>query len=120
MNAIRLVSLLLVLSAAAPALAANTSAERAPLSSVLALPDACAHSRALEALGSNGMAVVANVPRTKALYRFVVGWKSDLFAVTVSTRSCSVEVVDYAKALKPYCDYVPGIRSACRLESLSQ
>jgi hypothetical protein len=121
MNMLRLTSSLVFLAAAAApalALAGNFDVARVPLKGLLVQADACAHQRALDILDRNQMAMVAEVPRTDALYRFVVDWKSDLFAVTVGTNDCRIDVVNYAKAIKPYCDYVPGLRTSCRMDEV--
>lgn len=119
MNMLRLTSsLVFLIAAAAPALAGHFDVARVPIKGVLAPADACAHQRALSILDGNQMTLVAEVPRTDALYRFVVDSKSELFAVTIETASCRLDVVDYAKAIKPYCDYVPGLRSSCRMDEV--
>ena len=113
---LRLVSSLLFLAAASPALAGNFGALRAPVDSVLAPADNCPFERALTVLDGNGMVVVANVPRTDATYRFVVDYKDDTFGVTVGTSDCRIKIVNYARAIEPYCHYVPGIRSSCQMQ----
>ena len=119
MNALRLTSsLVFLLAAAAPALAGPFDIARIPKRGVLIQADACPHQQALDILDGNQMSVVAEVPRTDALYRFVVDWKSDLFAVTVGTGNCRIDVVNYARAIKPYCDYVPGVMSSCRMDNM--
>ena len=119
MNALRLTSsLVFVIAATAPVLAGHFDLARVPKQGILVQADACAHQKALGILDSNQMTLVAEVPRTDALYRFVVDWKSEMFAVTIETANCRLDVVDYAKAIKPYCDYVPGLRSSCRMEDV--
>lgn len=119
MNALRLTSTLAFLAAAAvPALAGSFDVARVPSKGVFVQADNCAHQRALGILSSADMKLVAEVPRTGALYRFVVDWKSDLFAVTIGTNDCRLDVVNYAKAIRPYCDYVPGLTSSCRIDEM--
>ncbi len=119
MNALRLtLSLVFLLAAAAPALAGPFDAFRVPKKGIFVQADACAHEKALGILDSNRMVLVAEVPRTNALYRFVVEWKEDLFAVTIETANCRLDVVNYAKAIRPYCDYVPGIMTSCRIDEV--
>src|SRR5690606_9668273 len=97
---VRLVSSLLFAAAFAfPASAGSFAVAKLPHKGVFALADGCAYERALDVLDSNQMTLVASVPRTDALYRFVVDWKSDLFAVTVSTSDCRMKVVNYARAI---------------------
>ena len=110
----RLISSLILVAAVSPALAGNFGAVRGPLNGgVLAPADNCPYERALTILDGNGMVVVANVPRTKASYRFVVDYKDETFAVTVGTNDCGIDIVDYARAIEPYCRYVPGLRPSC-------
>jgi hypothetical protein len=116
MNALRLTSSLVFLLAAVPAFAGPLDVARVPKHGVLIQADGCAHQRAVQILSDAQMTLVAEVPRTNALYRFVVDWKSDLFAVTISTNDCRLDVVNYAKAIQPYCNYVPGLVSSCRLD----
>jgi hypothetical protein len=112
-------SLVFLVVAAAPALAGDFGAVLAPRNGlVLERADACAHQQALDLLGRADMRLVAEVPRTKALYRFVVDWKSDLFAVTIAASNCHLDVVDYARRIKPYCNYVPGLISSCPLDEM--
>ena len=115
MNALRLTSsLVFLLAAAAPALADPFDAFRGPLKGILAPADNCPHEKALAILDRYRMTLVAEVPRTDALYRFVVDWKSDQYAVTVGTSNCKLNVVDYARAVEPYCNYLPGVMSSCQ------
>lgn len=120
MNAFRLILSLVFLGAAAPALAGNFGVARIPLDRVLAPMDVCPHEQAVTLLENNAMVVVATVPRTKSLHRFVVELKSDLFAVTVGRSDCRIDVVDYARAVQPYCQYIPGLLPSCRIDQLSQ
>ena len=114
---VRLMSSLLFAAAfALPASAGNFAIAKLPHKGVFAQADGCAYGRALDVLDNNQMTLVASVPRTDALYRFVVDWKSDLFAVTVSTSDCRMKVVDYARAIQPYCNYVDPTHSVCRLD----
>jgi hypothetical protein len=109
----RTVSSLVFLAATAPAMAGGFTINKVPLNGVLAPADGCPYERAVTVLTNNAMQIVANVPRVNALHRFVVDWKSDLFAVTVSANNCRIDVVDYAKRILPYCDYIPGVMSSC-------
>jgi hypothetical protein len=109
----RLVSSFVFLAATAPAMAGGFTIEKIPLKGVLAPADGCPYERAVTVLTNNAMQVVANLPRVGALHRFVVDWKSDLFAVTASANDCRINVVDYAKRIRPYCDYIPGLMSSC-------
>ena len=119
MNTLRLPSsLVFLLAAAAPALAGPFDVARIPKKGLLVQADGCAHSKALGILASADMKLVAEVPRTDALYRFVVDWKSDLFAVTIETANCRLDVVNYAKAIKPYCNYVPGLIPSCPFDEI--
>ena len=119
MNALRLTSFLMfLLAAAAPALAGPFDVVKIPKKGIFVQADGCAHQKALDYLASNDMKVVAEVPRTDALYRFVVDWKRDLFAVTISTNNCRLDVVNYARAIEPYCAYVPGLVSSCQNQQL--
>jgi len=117
MNTLRLTtSLLFLLAAGAPAFAGHFDLARIPKHGVLVQADACQHQHALDILDRAQMTFVAEVPRTEGLYRFVVDWKSDLFAVTVGTTDCRLEVVNYARAIQPYCNYVPGVMTSCRVD----
>lgn len=119
MNVLRLTSsLVFLLAAVAPAMAGSFDLARIPKKGILVQADGCAHQRALDLLASADMKLVAEVPRTNALYRFVVDWKSDLFAVTIETANCRLDVVNYARAIKPYCSYIPGLMSACPFDEM--
>ena len=114
MNMLRLTSsLMFLLAAASPGFAGPFDTVRGQLKGILAPADNCPHEKALAVLESNRMTLIAEVPRTKALHRFVVDFKEDLFAVTVATTNCRVDVVNYARAIEPYCAYVPGLISSC-------
>ena len=119
MNALRLTSsLVFLLAASAPAFAGNFDIARVPLKGLLVQADSCAHQSALDLLDRSQMVLVAEVPRTDGLYRFVVDWKSDLFAVTIGTSDCRLDVVNYARAIQPYCDYIPGVMTSCRVDQM--
>jgi hypothetical protein len=121
MNTLRLISSLVFLGAAAPALAGNFGIARIPLNGVLAPADNCPHAQAVGILERNAMTVVATVPDTSTLHRYVVDFKSDLFAVTVGRSDCRIDIVDYAERIHPYCAYIPGLVSSCRVvDSLAQ
>jgi hypothetical protein len=119
MNALRLTSsLMFLLAAAAPVLAGPFDIVKIPKKGIFVQADGCAHQKALDYLASNDMKLVAEVPRTDALYRFVVDFKRDLFAVTISTNNCRLDIVDYARAIEPYCAYIPGLVSSCPNQQL--
>lgn len=98
--------------AGSPAMAGNLL-QRVPKQALLQTFDACSPARARQVLANNDMVFIAEVPRTESKYRFVVHYKGDDFGVTVRTNDCALDVVEYARRARPWCEYLPGLVSQC-------
>lgn len=89
--------------------------DRAPNSGVFVQDDACNHTQALSTLNSQGMSLVSEVPRTPAAWRFIVNYKQQLFGASVYAANCKVELIRHIDQIRPWCEYLPGIRQQCPL-----
>ncbi len=94
---------------------AGSRLDHVPLDGVFVQEDACSHAAALSSLHNKGMTLVAELPRTDTLWRFLVDYKQQYFGASVhaATSSCRLDLVNKVKYQHPWCEYLPGIRNQC-------
>ena len=103
------------LSVASPAMAGHVNVGQAPNNGRMAPAEACPYDTARAALKNADMTYLADVPRTKTAYRFVVKWKGEVDGASVSAFNCEIDIAFKAALRQPWCAYVPGDKLQCPL-----